>query len=388
MKKRTVCFVITSRIHYARNKLVLESLRHHPNIDLKLVVGGSALIDKYGNVEPDLQQDGFKIDARFLTTLDGGGLAAMAKSAGLGLLELPTIFANLEPDVVLVRGDRYEVLSAAIAAAYMNIPVAHIEGGDVSGTIDESVRHAITKMSHIHFATNDLSLKRILAMGERPEYVFNVGSPELELVMKLASDVEEDLVNAHGVGKSIDIRKPYIIVMQHSVTTEASDAYRQISETLMAVHESGVPAVWFWPNVDAGGEAMAKRMREFRESNSNNKIHFLRHLPPEKFYNLLKNSRCLVGNSSSGAKEAALFGVPVVNIGTRQQGRSKGRHIINVGYDYELIKSSIETQLYHGAYAPNHDLYKENTANQITDVLSSIDLYTQKNFYHDDRYGN
>src|SRR3989338_6441718 len=185
MRKRKICFVVTSHIHYTRNKLVLDATRDHPRVELQIVVGGSAILPKYGEVLDLMQKDGFKCSAKITMVFEGGSPIAMAKTTGIGITEFATVFDNLNPDVVIVRGDRYEVLSAAIAASYLNIPVAHIEGGDVTGTIDESVRHAITKLAHIHFATNEVSLGRILRVGERPEYVFNVGSPELEFTASI-----------------------------------------------------------------------------------------------------------------------------------------------------------------------------------------------------------
>lgn len=383
--KRRVCFVITSKIHFERNQRILEELRSHPNIELQVVVGGSALIEKYGNVVPDLEKAGFTVDAQFLMALDGGGVVAMAKSAGVGLLELPTIFERLQPDTVLVRGDRYEVLSVAVAAAYMNIPIAHIEGGDITGAIDESVRHAVTKLSHIHFATNDDSARRIVQMGEPKEYVFNVGSPELELIAGSDFSISEELINHLGVGDRINLDEPYLMVLQHAVTSEVEDARKQIDETLHAVHELGVPTVWFWPNIDAGTDDVSKGIRAFRENVKPKNIHFLTYrLNAGQFYSLLNRASCLVGNSSSGIKEAGLLGIPVVNIGTRQNGRRRGKNVLDVPHDRTKIREAIKAQLAHGRYERDDFLYKENTAREIARILSEIELYSQKQFRHHD----
>lgn len=379
--KRKVCFVITSKIHYARNKRVLEALSEHPGIELQIVVGGSALLDKFGNAEPDILADGFEINAKFLMALEGGDPVAMAKSAGIGLLELPTIFERLQPDVVLIRGDRYEVLSVAIAAAYMNIPIAHLEGGDVTGTIDESVRHAVTKLSHIHFATNSDSAARIRQMGEPSEYIYDVGSPELELVAQNDFTVDSEVIEHLGVGGVVDIDKPFAMVLQHSVTSEFVSARAQIEETLHAVHELKLPTVWFWPNADAGSDDISKGIRSFRELHEPAHIHFLTYrLRSDQFYGLLKKSCCLVGNSSSGLKEAGLLGVPVVNIGTRQTGRHTGPNVLTVPYERKSIHEAIKSQSVVGKYEPDHFLYKPDTGKNIADILSSIKLYTQKRF--------
>lgn len=381
--KRKVCFVITSKIHYSRNKLVLHALKKHPDIELQIVLGGAALLERFGVVEPELVADGFSVNARFHMTLEGTSPMSMAKSAGIGLMEIPTIFENLKPDIVLVRGDRYEVLSVAMAAAYMNIPVAHIEGGDVTGSIDESVRHAITKLAHIHFPTNNESAARIIRMGEKKDYVHVVGSPEIQVVAESNFNVSEAFVNNLGVGDVVQLNKQFIIVMQHPVTTEAVEAGVQVQETLEAINDLGIPAIWFWPNVDAGSDAISKRIRVFREQQQPAHIRFLRYLPSDQFYGLLKASACLVGNSSSGFKEAAFLGVPVVNIGTRQNnryGEHSALHIMNVEYERAEIRAAVERQLAHGAYAPDPFLYRERTAETIVHILATCSLYTQKSF--------
>src|SRR3989338_1213319 len=183
--KKKVCFVITNRVHYTRCKQLIQQLKNHPQLELQLVVAASALLPKYGDVTSELERDGVPIHAKINMLLEGGSPITMAKTTGLGLLEMSTVLENLKPDVVLVRGDRYEVLAIAIAAAYMNIPLAHIEGGDVTGTIDESVRHAITKLAHLHFPTNELSKERIIKMGEDPKQVHNVGSLDIEYLTTL-----------------------------------------------------------------------------------------------------------------------------------------------------------------------------------------------------------
>jgi UDP-hydrolysing UDP-N-acetyl-D-glucosamine 2-epimerase len=380
MKKRKICFVITSKIHYSRNKLVLDELKKRDDVELQIIVGGSAILEKYGDTLTVLDNDGYKYDAKIIMTLDGGSPVAMAKTTGIGITEFATAFDNLQPDLVVVRGDRYEVLSATVSAAYLNIPVAHIEGGDVTGTIDESVRHAITKMAHIHFATNDDSKARIIRMGERPEYVFNFGSPDLEFVARNSYEASNELVNYLGVGEVVDIDKDYIIVMQHPVTTEFGKNRDYITETLKAVDSLQIPAIWFWPNVDAGTDELSKGIRSYRENKNPKFIRFIKYLPPEQFIGLLKKASCLVGNSSSGIKECSYIGTPVVNIGTRQNGRMRAENVLDVGYSEKEISNAITEQLKNGKYQKSSIYYQENTSRNISEVLSKIDLYTQKRF--------
>jgi len=380
MKKRKVCFVITSKIHYGRSKLILTELKKRSDVELMIVVAASALLEMYGNVLEDLARDGFTVNDKIVMTLEGGNTVAMAKTAGVGIMEFTTAFDNLQPDVVVVRGDRYEVLSAAVAAAYLNIPVAHIEGGDISGTIDESVRHAVTKLAHIHFPTNKLSQGRIIRMGENPKYVFDVGSSDIEFVAKNRFRVSETLINQLGVGDVMDIDKQFLLVMQHPVTSEVGKNRVHIEATLYAVHELGIPAICFWPNADAGTDEVSKGIRVFREIEKPHHLRFLKYLPPEQFIGLLKRAACLIGNSSAGIKECSYLGVPAVNIGTRQHGRMRAENIIDVDYNKPAIKQAIKKQLKHGPYPSSDIYYKKGTSRLIAKILATIKLYSQKSF--------
>ena len=380
---RKVCFVITNRIHYARQQILFDQLKGDPELELQLIVGGSALLEKHGDVMSRLGEKGFVVQEQMLNLIEGGNHAAMAKTAGLAVLELANTFQKLDPDIVLIRGDRFEQLAAAMTAAYLNKTVAHIEGGDVTGTIDESVRHAITKLAHIHFVTNDDSHRRVLQMGEHPEYVFNVGSPDIEFAAHVERRIRPESVNALGVGGAIDFSKPYVMVIQHPVTSEA-DNMGNVLQTLQAVSDLGMQALWFWPNPDAGTDDISGGIRRFREKVPTPHIRFVIDLDPWDFITLLKGARCLIGNSSSGLKEASFFGVPVVNIGTRQQGRFghlRGGNVRDVGYDTPAVKQAIREQMAHGPYAPHLAFYKPETSKRIRSILKSVPLYTQKRFH-------
>jgi len=377
-KKRKICFIITSRNHYARSKLILNELKRRNNVELQIIVGASALLSNYGDVSSFLKKDGFKHDFKIAMAVEGGSSLAMAKTTGIGVTEFATAFYNLEPDLVVVRGDRYEILSAAVAAAYLNIPLAHIEGGDVTGSIDESVRHAVTKLAHIHFATNKRSKDRILRMGEDPKYIFNFGCPELELIFKNKYKVSGEF---RGVGNVININKPYLMIIQHSVTSEIDRNRDNITKTLQAVHELNIPTIWFWPNIDAGTDEISKGIRIFREQNNPENIYFIKNMPAEEFIGLLKKSLCLVGNSSSGIKECSYLGVPVVNIGSRQDGRMRAKNVMDTDYDKQHIKLAIERQIRRGRYEPSNIYFQKDTSRKIAQVLARTNLYTQKKFY-------
>ncbi len=381
--KRTICFPIMNRVHYARQIELLTRLQKHPDISLQLVVGGTALLEKYERFFPAMNEAGFQVHDMLYNVIEGGSHITMAKTAGLAALEFANSLHKLNPDIVIIRGDRFEQLAIAMVAAYLNKTIAHIEGGDMTGTIDESVRHAITKLSHIHFVTNEDAKKRVIQMGENPDMVFNVGSPDVEFAHTNKKKFDPGAINHTGTGKTIDFSKPFIVVMQHPVTTETNN--RAHMETLLEVVDSfNMQTVWFWPNSDAGTNEMAKAIRVYRETGKlkHNKIRFVTDIMPEDFLALLRKASCLVGNSSAGIKESSYIGVPVVNIGTRQQGRLRGSHVRDTGYGHNEIAEAIRAQLAHGAY-PRSDIYfKPDTSEQMLRILYNTPLQTQKKFHH------
>ena len=381
--KRRICFPITSRAYYGRSQLLIKKLHAHPGIELELMLGGSILLDKYSrHIADDIEAGGFSISGSFLNVIDGGNHLAMAKTACLTALEFTNGLHTVDPDVVIICGDRFEQLAIAMAAAYLNVTLAHIEGGDVSGSIDESVRHAITKLSHIHFVTNEEARRRVMAMGEDPAYVFNTGSLDVELAARVTRTITSEQINAYGVGHQVDISRPFLIVVQHPVTTER-DNRQHIEATLRAVAALAMPTIWFWPNPDAGTGEMADSLRHMREKHPEltAQMRFITNVPANDFVALLAHASCLVGNSSAGIKECSYLGTPVVNIGMRQQGRLSGEHAMHVGYDAAEIGAAIATQLAHGRYAPSHIYFKDHASDTIVTLLATTPLYTQKRFH-------
>lgn len=381
--KRKICFPIMSRIHYARQKHLLGLLKKHPNTELQLVVGGSVLLEKYGDkFLPAIENAGFDINETLFNVIDGGNHIAMAKTAGLTALEFANSLHKLNPDIVLIRGDRFEQLAMAMSAAFLNKTIAHIEGGDVSGTIDESVRHAISKLAHIHFTTNEDSRRRVIQMGENPRHVFNVGSLDVEFASLVNKKLDSWLINDSGIGVQIDFAKPFLVVMQHPVTTEKNNRLH-MEILLRAVDDLNIQTIWFWPNSDAGTDEMAKAIRIYREQGKlkNNKIKFITHILPENFIALLRRAGALVGNSSAGIKECSYIGVPVVNVGTRQQNRLRGPNVTDVGCNAAAIKKTIQKQLSHGQYPSSKLYFKPGTSAMIVDILSKAKLHSQKSFY-------
>ena len=380
-QKRKVCVVITARPSYSRIKTALEAIKAHPDLELQLVVAGSALLDRYGSAINYIQADGFEITARVYMVLEGEILTAMAKTTGLGLIELATVFDNIAPDVVVTIADRYETIATAIAASYMNIPVAHVQGGEVTGSIDEKVRHANTKLSNIHFVSSERAHQRVLRLGEDPDFVFLTGCPSIDLAAEVLKKPEisfNPYEKYGGVGGSPELSDGYMIVMQHPVTTEQDVARTHIIETLYAVRDSGLPALWFWPNVDAGSDGTSTGIRVFREHQSASNIHFFKNMDPIDFLNILYNSNGIVGNSSAGIRECAFLGVPTVNIGSRQAGRERGKNVVDVGYDRKEILSAINTHFSDGK-TPGVNIYGDGkSGSRIADILAKVDLVVEK----------
>ncbi len=378
---RKVCVVVGSRANYSSIKSAMRAIAAHPELQLQVVAGASALLDRYGEVVKLIEKDGFTPAARVFMLVEGETPATMAKSTGLGLIELPTIFEQLRPDIVLTVGDRFETMATALAAAYMNIALAHTMGGEVSGTIDESIRHAITKFAHIHFPACSDARDRIIRLGERPEDVYLVGCPRMDLVAEVlardANGLDEDLF-ADGVGGRFDLTEPFVLLSQHPVTTEYGEGERQITETLLAIKDVGVGCIGLWPNADAGSDDIARGMRKFREHYGDARTHFFKNLPTETYIRLMRRTACLVGNSSSGIREGAFIGTPVVNIGTRQDMRQRGRNVIDVPHDRRAIAAAIERQLPNGHY-PHEPIYGDGHAGErIAEVLARCTWRLQK----------
>lgn len=384
MKKRKICFVLTSPIHYSRNFLILEELKKRKDVELHIVLGGSVLLSKYVshsfNIKKILEDEKYSNIHEVHFNLDGDNVAIKSKTVGLGIIEFSSIFNEIRPDLVVVRADRFEVLAATVAASYMNIPVAHIEGGDKSGTLDESVRHAITKLAHIHITTNEDAYNRIIKLGEKKEYIFNFGSPDIEIVKKILKNNENINLDDEGSGSDFNPKEDFLMVMYHPVTSEIDKLSFYTKEVLKAINDTGIQTLWFWPNFDAGAEIISRELRTFNDHNANHKIKFLRYLHPKKFLLLLSKTKCLVGNSSAGIKECSYLGVPVVDIGLRQNNRLKSSNVINCGNLNTEIKKAIQKQISSGKYKPSNLYYSNNTSNEISKVLAKIKLYIQKSF--------
>lgn len=382
---RKVCVLVTARPSYARIKSALRAIEAHPELELQLVVGASALLARFGGTVGYIERDGFTVAERVYMVLEGQNLVTSAKSTGLGLVELAGVLDRLQPDVVLTVADRYETLATAVAGSYMNIPVAHVQGGEVTGSIDEKVRHAVTKLADLHLVCTERARDRVVRMGEDPARVHVTGCPSVDLAHEVGAAPALDfdpIARYGGVGSDLDLSAGYLIVMQHPVTTEHDAARRQVEETLRAVAEVDLPTLWFWPNPDAGSDGTSKGIRVFREQVQPSNLHFFRNMTPEDFLRVAYGARCIVGNSSVAIRECSYLGIPAVNIGNRQQGRERGGNVVDVPHDGAAIAEAVRRCV--AAERPARDtLYGDGRAGErIARLLAEQPLtYTKRLTY-------
>jgi UDP-hydrolysing UDP-N-acetyl-D-glucosamine 2-epimerase len=379
--KRKIAVVVTARPSYSRIKTALQAILEHPDLELQLIVAASALLDRYGSAVKYIEQDGFAIAAKVFNVLEGENLTAAAKTTGIGILELSSVFDNLKPDIVVTVADRFETMATAISASYMNIPLAHIQGGEVTGNIDEKVRHAITKLSDYHFVASESAKERVIKLGEDAAMVFNTGCPSIDLAEEVLQSKTlpfNPYEKYGGVGARPDLSNGYLVVMQHPVTTEYQDSRVHVEATLEAIYKLNKPTLWFWPNVDAGADGTSTGIRAFREQHQLPHVHFFKNMEGTDFLQLLQHSECLIGNSSVGIRECAYLGVPVVNIGSRQNRRDRGENVIDVDYCQEKIETTI-LELVQRGKSNSSAIYGEGKAGQkIAELLASLPLQFHK----------
>ena len=369
---RKICVITGTRANYGRLKTVMNAIIEHPELQLKLIVTGMHLVQEYGYTVSEIEKDGYYIDARVDMHLSNDTGSGMCKSLGLGLIGMTQAIEQINPDMILILGDRDEDLAGAIIGAHMNIPVAHIHGGEVTGTIDESIRHATTKFSHIHFAATEDSKERLLKLGELSEYIFNVGSPGLDSILNKEYKTKEQIFNKFKLDES----KKLIIVAQHPVTTQREEAAYQMEQTMEAVREIGEQTILIYPNSDAGGRDMISIISKYESLDF---IHTYRNINFEDYLNLLKYADLMIGNSSSGIMEAPSYKLPVINLGVRQNGRQQADNILNVEHDKNLIKDAIEKSLYDNEFINQvnnciNPYGDGKTGKRMADILSKIEI--------------
>ncbi len=379
--KRKIAVVITARPSYSRVKTVLTAIKKHSELELQLIVAASALLDRYGSAVNYIEKDGFEIAAKVFNVLEGENLTAAAKTTGIGILELSTVFDNLRPDIVVTIADRFETMATAISASYMNIPLAHIQGGEVTGNIDEKVRHAITKLADYHFVASENAKDRVIQLGENPQMVFNTGCPSIDIAQEVAKN-DKLTFNPYekygGVGSQPKLEYGYIVVMQHPVTNEYQDSRKHIEATLRAIQNINKPTLWFWPNVDAGADGTSAGIRSFREQYKMENVHFFKNMEGDDFLSLLHNSLCLVGNSSVGIRECSYLGVPTVNIGSRQNRRDRGKNVLDVSYDENHIAAAVTNILEKNSRETSQVYGGGDAGEKISKLLKELPLQFHK----------
>lgn len=357
---------------------MLIELKNSESVKLDLVVMASALSDRYGTAVDYIEKDGFEISDKLYTLLEGSDIKSAPKTTALGILELTTLFDRIKPDIVVTIADRYETIATAIAASFMNITLVHIQGGEVTGNIDEKVRHSITKLADYHMVASQDAAERVKKMGEIPDNIFVTGCPSIDL----AIGIKELDFNPHqkygGVGSIDDISKGFIIVMQHPVTNEIGDAKKQIEETIRAVNALNIPTFWFWPNVDSGSDVISKTLRVYRENGDFKNVHFFKNMEPIDFLKLLKSAICIIGNSSVGIRESAFLGTYAINIGTRQNRRERAANVIDVDYDHIQIETAVK-KIINSEPLGSSNIYGDGSAGKrIAGILETVELINHK----------
>ena len=352
MKKRVVAVFTGNRAEYGLQFPILRAIEKHPDLEYRLLVSGAHLDPNFGSTLEEIRNDGFRIDAEIKIEMDAASLFATAQAIGSGVLAISRVLDEMRPDIMVVYADRFEGFAAVIAATQMNIPTAHIEGGDLTegGALDDSVRHAMTKLTHLHFTTNEQASNRILGMGEEPWRVHTVGFPAIDLISEGNFATNLEITEQLG----LDLSRPIVLFTQHSVSTEFERAAEQVQPSIDAIKrlaDEGIQIVLTYPNNDAGGQAIISVLDTFGTSDYKN-TQVKRSLGRYLYHGILALARnpdirvtCL-GNSSSGLKETPAFGCPTVNIGSRQEGRLRGENVLDAGYSSNEIYDQIQRSLF------------------------------------------
>jgi UDP-N-acetylglucosamine 2-epimerase (non-hydrolysing)/GDP/UDP-N,N'-diacetylbacillosamine 2-epimerase (hydrolysing) len=385
MSPRSVAIFTGNRAEYGLQYPILRAVSRHPALEYRLLVSGAHLDPNFGRTLDEIRADGFRVDAEIKIDMDASSLVATAQAIGSGVVAISRVLAELKPDIVVVYADRFEGLAAVVASSQMNIPTAHVEGGDLTegGALDDSVRHAMTKLSHLHFTTNVQATNRILGLGEEPWRVHTVGFPAIDLIAEgryaQADEVREKL--------ALDLDRPIVLFTQHSVTTEFDRAREQVRPSLDALERlagEGIQVIATYPNNDAGGRSIIDELETFASRNVAN-IQLHRSLGRHVYHGVLALAKnpasrvACVGNSSSGIKETPAFTCPTVNIGSRQDGRLRGSNVIDVAYDADNIVDAVHRCLCDATFrntcrASENPYYLGNAGPKIADVLATVPI--------------
>ena len=346
MKNKNILAITGIRSEYDIMSTVFKEISRHPNLNLQIIVTGAHLSDSYGSTVNEIKADGFKIVDEVESLIDGDRDSSRVIGLSVQLQGIVQTIVRVRPDMLLVLGDREESITTALAGTYMNIPIAHVSGGDrVIGNVDDQIRHAVTKLSHLHFVTNIESEQRVIKLGEQNFRVFNVGNPGLDRLLKVREMSLPEL--SDNIGFEINDDEPLILLIQHALSTEIEDSYEQMKITLSAIKELGIKTILSYPNSDAGSQQMIRAIDEFKSIPN---LYVSKNLPRVEFVNIMRKASCLIGNSSAGILEAPLLKLPVVNIGNRQKGRLHADNVKFVKHSKDDIISAIKMAIFDKAY--------------------------------------
>ena len=380
--RRKVCVVLVDRANYGRLKPVMHAIQRHPKLELQVLAAGTMVLERFQQPVQLVKSDGFQVDGEIYIELEGSTPATMAKSVGFGTVEFASEFQRLKPDMVLIIGDRYEALAAAIAAAFMNLCILHVQGGEVSGSIDESTRHAITKFAHFHFPSTQRAAEYLVRMGEKPGTILGTGCPSSDIAMNLDWTLLSNDVNTAGSGAIIDVAQPFLLAVFHPTTTEFGNEMAQMKEVLKSLAVLDTQTILLWPNIDAGADHISKAIRVFRDKKKPVALRVLTNLSPAKYLKVLGSTACAIGNSSSFVRDASFFGTPVVLIRSRQDGRETDVHVRHVKPMAAKIVAAAKFQLAHGRYPPSTLYGDGRVAERIADALAKLNPYVQKRLHY------
>ena len=376
--RRKICIPISTRGKYGKLKSTFKAINKDKNLELQIILAGGILLNSYGDFKKIIKEDGFQVAGELPFLLDGDSNEILAISAGIAQMEFSRVLERLKPDIVLITADRFESLAFAQSALCMNCFIAHLEGGEVSGSIDERIRHAITKLANIHFVSNKESAERVRRMGENVKNIIISGNPSVDEINEIdLEDINSLRILSKGKNNTFDEKKSYLVVSQHPVVTEVKNFLDQITKTFEAIKAFDMQKIWILPNLDAGYDTVSTFLRNNIKANDS-EIFIFSSLPLNTYSILLNNSSCLLGNSSSGIRESSYLGVPSVNIGNRQIGRLRNKNTIDCGHDIKQIREAVKYQLNHGKYVSSFIYGKGDSGKIIAKNLSECDLILDK----------
>lgn len=384
MKKRKICLITGSRADYGILSHLMGQLKQNPLIELQIIATNMHLSPEYGMTVTEIEEGGFSVDKKVEMLLSSDTAAGTVKSMGLGMIGFADAFQDLNPDLLIILGDRYEMLSAASAAQIFGIPIAHIHGGEITeGAYDDAIRHAITKLSYLHFTSSEEYKNRVIQMGEFPNRVFNIGSLSLDGINNEERLDIKELENSIGT----KLGKNFILVTYHPVTREPGTAKTQITNLLKALEKENRKILFTLPNSDNDGRIISDIIKQWCKENPNRGTA-VESLGKKRYFSALSLCGAVIGNSSSGIIEAPSFKVPTLNIGDRQKGRTQGNTVVNCDTDIDSIRSGLKKVLSDDfiKFVNNHGYnpyFKEDSINIFDRIITTVELpkHSKKQFY-------